>query len=244
MPTLAPEEVHIWSARQPSEPSPDLEEALSPEERDRACRFQFVDHRSAFAFAHGVLRDVLSQYLHRPPRDIRFRQNAFGKPSLDETDDGRDAEFNLSHAGRLVVIGLCRGRRIGIDVEEIRPMDDISAIAESYFTSKEHAFIFRQHPKDRDRTFFRCWTRKEAYVKAVGKGLSIPLNSFDTQISGAQRGGLLDNGSGSTHGATWQLSDLELPEGYVGAVAVETGIDRLVCFEWRPRMIKKLDGFP
>ena len=235
---MVPEEVHIWSARQPSEPSPDLERALSPEERDRAGRFHFVEHRSAFAFAHGVLRDVLSQYLHRPPRDIRFRQNAFGKPSLDETDGGRQTEFNLSHAGRLVLIGLCRGRRIGIDVEEIRPMDDISAIAESHFTSQEHEFIFRQQPADRDRTFFRCWTRKEAYVKAVGKGLSIPLNSFDTLTSEAQRGGLLDSGSSSKDGAMWQLADLELPEGYVGAVAVETGINRLVCFEWQPGMIK------
>jgi 4'-phosphopantetheinyl transferase len=172
--------------------------------------------------------------LHCPPGDICFAENEFGKPFLERTSVERVLEFNLSHAGGLVLVAVCRGRRIGIDIEEIRSSDDISAIAESYFTPRECAFVLGQHRSARERTFLRCWTRKEAYLKGLGKGLSIPLNSFDTLISSGQPVGILESGPGSSDGATWQLADLDLYEGYVAAVAVESAIDRLVHFEWRP----------
>jgi len=226
------DEVHIWWAPQPSTLSPELETMLSRDECDRAARFQFAEHRLAYQFAHAILRDLLSRYLHCTPRDIRFEKNAFGKPFLHEREGFRPLEFNLSHAGSMVLIGVCRGRRIGIDVEKIRPIKDISAIAESNFTPRERAFIFQQHPSEQDKAFLRCWTRKEASVKAVGKGLSIPLNSFDTMISDGLRVGLLEGGPGSLDDTIWQLSDLDLPEGYVAALAVESRISRLVYQEW------------
>jgi 4'-phosphopantetheinyl transferase len=206
---------------------------LSPDERARASRFHFPQHRLAYVFAHVVLRDVLSRYLQCSRREIRFAENAFGKPFLDDVSGGRAVEFSLSHSGGLVVVGLCRGRRIGIDVEEIRPMDDISAIAESYFTPQECAFILREQRLGRQHAFWSCWTRKEAYVKAVGKGLSIPLNSFDTLISRREPVAFLEGGPDLGDKAIWQVMNLDLRKGYVTAIAVETAKNRLVHFEWR-----------
>jgi 4'-phosphopantetheinyl transferase len=234
MPTLAAGEVHIWTARLPSCPTPDLEVTLSGTERDRARRFHFTKHRLAYVFAHAVLRDILSHYLHFCPPDIRFCENLFGKPSLVQTGSGGTLEFNLSHAGSLVLVALSGGRRIGVDVEEIRAVDDFSVIAESHFTPPECAFIFGHGPADREPAFFRCWTRKEAYIKAVGKGLSIALNSFDTLIASGQSGRRIAGGPDRPDVANWWLADLDVPNNYMAAVAVETGIDRLVYFDWQP----------
>lgn len=222
---LPTEDVHIWSALQPESLPLNLETPLSSEECARARRFHFPEHGLAYIFAHLVLRDVLARYLRRPPGAISFRKNAFGKPFLDHAKEDNTLEFNLSHSGRLVVIGICAGRRIGVDIEQIRPIEETQSIAEAYFTSRECAFIVGQHPSARNHEFLRCWTRKEAYVKAVGKGFSIPLNSFDT---------LLESGPRSDDGATWQLTNLDLREGYVAAVAIETGAARLAHFEWQP----------
>jgi 4'-phosphopantetheinyl transferase len=233
MPTLLPEELHIWSARQPSTLPPDLEAALSRDECARARRIHFPQDRLAYVFAHAVHRDVLSRYLDCSRDDIRFTDNPFGKPFLDDAGGGRALEFNLSHAGDLVLVGLCCGRRIGIDVEQILPMDDILAIAESYFTPQECAFIFgHRQDSGRESAFWSCWTRKEAYVKAVGRGLSIPLNSFDTLISVREPVVFLESGPASTDEAIWQVRNLDLWKGYMAAVAVETGINRLIYFEW------------
>jgi 4'-phosphopantetheinyl transferase len=232
MTILSPAEVHIWTARLPSALPPDVATTLSREECARASCFYRTADRFRYVFAHAVLRDVLSRYLDCPPSDIRFGKNPFGKPFLDETNGGRVPEFNLSHAGGLVLVGVCESRRVGIDVEEIRLMDDLSSIAKSHYTPQECAFIFTQVPKNQARAFFRCWTRKEAYVKALGEGLSIPLNSFDTHMQ-PDPGISSHNRPRSADGASWQLADINVPDGYMAAVAVETGMDRLVYFDWR-----------
>jgi 4'-phosphopantetheinyl transferase len=237
MPNLALGEVHIWTARLPSSQDADLEHTLSEVERDCAHRFHFTKHRLAYVFAHAVLRDVLSRYLNRPAAALRFDKDSFGKPFLSHNTPVASLEFNLSHAGALVLIALSARRRIGVDVEEIRPMDDFTAIAEAHFTPRERAFIFNHAPAYRERAFFRCWTRKEAYIKAVGKGLSIRLNSFDTFIDAGQRGRQLAAGPDAPDVASWWLTDLDVPQDYLGALVVETGIDRLIYFEWKSRAI-------
>ncbi len=231
MPVLRPGEVHIWTALLPSTLPPEITITLSADERDRARRFHFAEDCFRYVFAHAVLRDVLSRYLHCPPRDIRFARNPFGKPFVD-ANGSRLPEFNLSHAGRVILVGLCDGRCVGIDVEEIRPIDDLLSIARSQYTPQEYAFILAQPSGRLERAFFRCWTRKEAYVKALGKGLSIQLNSFDT-LAEPGSGRLSETGSGSLNTSTLEIADLDVPEGYTASVAVEKGIDRFVYFEWR-----------
>lgn len=238
MSPLSPGEVHIWFARRLPNDTAASDAALSAVERNRADRLHFPKHRLDYEFAHMVLRDVLSRYLHCSPEDIDFGENAFGKPSIDGTHRDRGIEFNLSHAGSLVLIGVCRGRRIGVDIEEIHPIDDLLAIARSHFTPEECAFVFDQKPEDRPLIFFRCWTRKEACVKAIGSGLSFPLNSFDTDISRREPSGFVTDPGDST-AAPWQIAELDAPDGCAASIAVESGIERLLYFEWQTRTAMK-----
>ena len=225
-------DVHIWTARLPLGNTSKFYLDLSSVERDRADRFHFSKDRAVYLFAHAVLRDVLSRYLHCLPGDLEFEVSAFGKPFLSKAAGARKLEFNLSHAGSLIVIGLSANRSIGVDVEEIQMVSEISLIAQSYFSPEECTFVFQQASSDQEWAFFRCWTRKEAYIKAIGKGLSIPLNSFDTLIPNGQAGKLLVGGPDIPGGGDWWLEDLELPKPYIGAVAVQNGTDRMIYFEW------------
>jgi 4'-phosphopantetheinyl transferase len=217
---LLPGEAHIWMARVPSILPKEMANTLNAGEHERARRFRFAEDRLRYAFAHGVLRDVLSRYLNCPPGDIGFAANAYGKPFVMPASGSRPPEFNLSHAGELILIGVSGGRCIGIDVEKIRPMADLESVVESQFAPQERGFIGAVLSSRREQAFFRCWTRKEAYVKALGKGLSIPLNSFDTLAEPANF-------------APLRMVDLNVPEGYAGAAVLETRIDRFVYWPWR-----------
>jgi 4'-phosphopantetheinyl transferase len=230
MPMLTAGQVHIWIAGVPLAVDARFRTVLSQQERARADRFRFEKHRSAYIFAHAVLREVLSRYCSASPAEIRFSVDSFGKPSLTGADD--TLMFNLSHSGALVVIGICVDRRIGVDVEHIRGLPDFGNIAERHFTAVERSFIFDQPPAEQERAFFRCWTRKEAYIKAVGKGLSIPLDSFDTLIADGESGRALARCIDAPDVAAWRLADLDVPEGYAGAVVVQNGIECLTYFEW------------
>jgi 4'-phosphopantetheinyl transferase len=229
-------EVHIWTARVFSStcPAAKLEKTLSPGEREAAQRFHYACHRSAYIFAHGVLRDILSRYVARPPEEIGFHRDSFGKPFLVESGARRAPVFNMSHSGSVVLIALACDGHIGVDVEAIRPMEHLASIAKSNFTPQECAFIMRHRPKNQAHAFFRCWTRKEAYIKALGKGLSIPLNAFDTLIAAGQSGRRLPYNADGPEVENWWLADLDVPVGYLGAVAVEKGFDRLIYSEWNP----------
>lgn len=218
MTTLLPDEVHIWTALVPSTISPKMADRLSAGERDRARRFRFHEDQLRYIFAHSVLRQVLGQYLDCPPIEIKFDANPFGKPFVVRTSAIRPPEFNVSHASKAILIGVCAGR-IGVDIEEIRRIDDLLSIAKSQFGPWEQSFLFAQALERREEVFFRCWTRKEAYVKALGEGLSIPLTSFDTLSESAVMRPL-------------QVIDLDVPKGYAGAVALETDFHRFHYFEW------------
>ena len=230
---LEQNEVHIWFARQPSICISDLDAYLSRDELDHTGRLRFEQNRFAYKFAHGVLRDILSMYLRHSPSEIRFDKNNFGKPFLDSITMDSRLQFNLSHADHMVVVGIRAGQNIGVDVENVRPIDDIPAIAQSYFSRRERDYISAQESADQLRAFFSCWTRKEAYIKAVGKGLSIPLNSFEIAANSHREERFGVSGLFAADQTSWQIADLNLPQGYVGAIAVDTRIDRLTQFEWQ-----------
>src|SRR5258708_6035035 len=166
MMSLLPREIHLWTASLPQNPVPGMAEVLSQEERDSACRFHFEKHQSAYIFAHAVLRDILSRYLALRPEEFAFSRDAFGKPFLVGRSAAASTMFNLSHSGGLVLVALACKRRIGVDVEETRPLENLETIAESNLTTQECAFILSHSPDERQRAFFRCWTRKQAYAKA------------------------------------------------------------------------------
>jgi 4'-phosphopantetheinyl transferase len=225
---VALRDVHIWTARVDAAALSVLAPTLSPQEQAAAQRFRFEKHRTVYIFAQGVLRDILGRFTGRSPSELRFQTQSYGKPFLVE---GTPA-FNLSHSGNVVMVAVADEGHIGVDVEQVRPLPDFQGIAESHFTARERRFIVSQPPEDRERAFFRCWTRKEAYIKAVGKGLSIPLHTFDTFISLEEPGLALPATSDAPTVDSWWLADIDAPHGYLAAVTADSRIDRIFQSAW------------
>lgn len=235
-PVLGLGEVHVWIGRtQISEPLLQaLERTLGDDERIRAGKFRFQTDRCRYIAAHGILRNIVGRYLEVGPSDVSFTENAFGKPFLRPDGGGENLFFNISHSGDLVVVALARKRQIGVDVELVRALPDFDSIAEGHFAPPERALLTAAEPERRQQTFFACWTRKEAYIKAVGQGLSMQLDAFDTCMPHGCPGRRLE-GSGEPAGVeSWWLADLTVPTGYQGAVVVEGELERLSYCNWRP----------
>src|SRR5688572_17022812 len=181
---LADDEIHVWSA-QLEDPDCDVSrfyEALTNDERDRAARFHFERHRRRFIVGRGILRTLLACYLGVRACDIRFEYTAKGKPLLAEP---RVKNFgcNVSHSGDLALFAFALGAPVGVDVEIIRPIEHMDAIAKRFFSPLENEMLQQVTPADRLEAFFNCWTRKEAYIKAEGLGLWIPLDSFTVSVA-------------------------------------------------------------
>ena len=209
-----------------------LAAVLSPDERQRAASFRFEKHRRRYIAAHAALRQILSRYIGKPAEDIVFACNRFGKPFLHDADGMATISFNMSHSGELALAAFARGRSIGADVELIRPVEDFEQIAEAHFTPQEFALLEQGDIASRQRTFYTCWTRKEAYIKAIGKGLSIPLNSIDTSIPDGAAGRRIERSPDAPHVSSWWLCDLVVASDYAGALVVEEGFDRLCYRLW------------
>lgn len=236
IPILAAGEVHVWMAfAEGCAVAPQRFEMLDPTEREAAMRFRFDRHRPAYILAHAMLRDVLGRYLDRSARDIQIGRDSFGKPYLIEAGSPALLHFNLSHSGEVVLAAVARDRSVGIDVEEIRPIDDLDSLVSAFFSPQEQAAILSEQSPAREQAFFRCWTRKESYIKALGQGMSIPLNSFDTEIASGESGRLLPGAAERPEVKAWWLTDLALPDGYAGALTVEEGVERLRSFRWQPQ---------
>lgn len=197
---------------------PRLSELLADDERERVARFRFDHLRRRFVVAHGFVRSILAGYVERQAHALVFDVSDLGKPRLRDSD----LQFNLSHSHEMAVMAIAR-HRVGIDIEHIRRIADAEQIAERYFAPEEIEELRRAGADG----FFRCWTRKEAFIKAHGKGFSMPLRSFSVSVAGAARLLRADDDP-----ARWTLADVEIVPGYVCAIAVEGGFERLVVREW------------
>lgn len=182
---LPPGEIHIWRVRLTPPPAEvaRLRGVLSEEELRRAGRFRFPEHQRHFTVARGTLRMLLGRYLQEAPGKLRFAYNPYGKPFLHGASPADHLRFNLSHSGDLALYAFARDREVGIDVEWTRrAVGDVEDIAGRFFSSHEAGALLALPEPDRRRCFFDCWTRKEAYIKARGKGLSIPLDRFRVSL--------------------------------------------------------------
>jgi 4'-phosphopantetheinyl transferase len=208
---LEPEAVHVWSAALDDDGRVETcRQVLSDSERNRAQCFRFEHLRRRYVIAHGFLREVLGGYLGLAPAAVRFETGEHGKPFVS----GAEVQFNLSHSGDLAVCAVTQARNVGVDVELIRPVHYLDAIVGRFFAAGEREKIGAA--LDRGRAFFECWTRKEAYIKGVGGGFSIPLTSFDTSLPVPG----------------WTFESLPPFGNSVGAVAVEGPIHPLQVFRW------------
>src|SRR5580704_12029589 len=152
---------------------------LSPDELDRASRFHFPRDRQRFAASRSQLRILLAGYLGIDPAAVSFSYSEKGKPSLGAAHAGSNLQFNISHSGGVTLLAFARGREIGVDVEQLRSDFEVEAIARRFFSPSEQRQLAALPAEKSVDAFFRCWTRKEAYIKAIGDGLSLPLDQFD-----------------------------------------------------------------
>jgi 4'-phosphopantetheinyl transferase len=233
-PVLRNDEVHVWLAalNHTGSRARSAEHILSGEERERAARFYFQRDREHFAGARAVLRLILGRYLNMEPSQLQFSCGPHGKLVL-ATECGADALcFNLSHSHELVLCAVARGRDIGVDVERVTADTNVDQIAERFFSPREIATFRLLPPEKKQKAFFTCWVRKEAYIKARGDGLAIGLDSFSVSFSPGEPAALLDAPGHSEEPSQWSLWELEPDPSYVAALAVETGHTRLRCWHF------------
>jgi len=229
-PRLGPDELHLWSARlcPPASVEQRLRQSLDDDERARAARFMMAHDRTRFVVAHGLLRHVLGRYLRVAPELIQYRYANRGKPSLVLRRAAPRLQFNLSHSGDLALFAVVLRRRVGVDVERVQPGRDTAGISARFFSPGEAAAMRALGPDAQVEAFYNGWTRKEAYIKARGEGLSLPLDSFDVSLTPGEPAALLRAAGGSREVRRWELVGLTPAPGYAAAVAVEAGIRRIV----------------
>ncbi|MDQ2855223.1 MAG: 4'-phosphopantetheinyl transferase superfamily protein [Acidobacteriota bacterium] len=226
--SLEVNDVHIWRASLEQSPATvaQLRPLLSPDEQSRADRFHFERDRRHFTTARAYLRTLLGTYLGMTPQEIRFSYTEFGKPAL-ALELNQQLKFNLAHSGGLALYGFTRIGEIGIDLEYIRPEFTGREIADRFFSRMEVASLNQLPKTERHQAFFNCWTRKEAFIKAKGLGLSLGLDQFDVTLAPEQAAALLQTRWDEKEAARWSLMAIEAGPEYAAAVALE-------AHDWQP----------
>ncbi|MDZ4699446.1 MAG: 4'-phosphopantetheinyl transferase superfamily protein [Rhodothermales bacterium] len=234
--TLPPQEIHVWRAllHQPAKHLERLERVLSMDERAKASRFRFEHNRKDYIVARGVLRHILGAYVSRRPEALQFFYSPYGKPALNAELRGQKVGFNVSHSGGYALYAIAIGREIGIDVERVRPEAAQDGVAERFFSPGEVASLRALPPHAQTIAFFNCWTRKEAYIKARGEGLSLPLNQFDVSLVPGEPARLLQSRVDPEDAGRWTLHAIPLEHGYVAALAAEGPAGAVMYWNWQP----------
>lgn len=223
--------VHVWRASLRGGASPGaLHALLSAEERQRAARFRFDRDRDDFIAARGILRILLGRYLNAAPEELLFDYNAHGKPHLREAAKHARCRFNLSHSHGLALFAFSRRRELGVDLERIRSDIEVEAIADRFFSARERHLLQALPPAERLSAFFVCWTQKEAYVKARGKGLGFGLDQFDVGLDGRER--LQATRPDPQEAGRWSIRVLMLDGAHAAAVAAEGRDWQLRCWDY------------
>jgi 4'-phosphopantetheinyl transferase len=204
---------------------------LTPEEIERARRFHFERDGARFIAARGILRAILGAYLRCQPSLIRFASNEYGKPNLDGHKN--DLRFNLSHSHGVALFACSRACEVGIDIERLR--DDFSShdIAARFFSRAELCAFNSVPTRLRTRAFFNCWTRKEAYIKATGKGLSYPLDTFTVSVDPREPARLISIDNNTEEPAKWSIININAFKGFAAALAIRHDNPELQCWHWR-----------
>jgi 4'-phosphopantetheinyl transferase len=217
---LPKDEVHLW--RVDLEAIGDAEshwqEVLSSDELTRAASFHFFRDRQRFVAARACLRIILASYLRMDPGSLSFSYSKREKPSLGAAFGNSNVTFNVSHSGEIALIGITRGREIGIDVEKPRSDSDLEAIARRFFSVHEQSQLAALPLEEKVAAFFRCWTRKEAYIKATGDGLSLPLDQFDVFIGPGESNALVATRPDKLEAGRWLLREVPAGPGYTAAL--------------------------
>jgi 4'-phosphopantetheinyl transferase len=227
-------EVHVWEcclavadgslAR--------FQPVLSEEEKRRASRFHFACDRRRYIAAHGMLREILASYLETEPGKLRFRSGSSGKPRLASDPSDSDIRFSLSRSRDLSLVAVAVGVEIGVDIEYISPDVDSAEIAGTFFSVNEKEKLASLAGSHAREAFFRCWTRKEAFLKGMGAGLSQDPAAFEVTLLPGEPAALLHFPAFPEEAAGWTLSDLPAVPGFSASLAVQAPGAALVWRKW------------
>lgn len=233
-PYISGQAVHVW--RIPLDLSVErinwLRESLSVDEIKRADRFRFDVHRHRFIAARGAMRHILAGYLHREPEKLTFRYSPFGKPDLEQPPGPEELAFNISHSQDLALLAVAQHRPVGVDIEFMRQDLADEQIARRFFSTSEVESFLSLTETLHTEAFFNCWTRKEAYIKAIGEGLSMPLDRFDVSLIPGEPAELLATRPDPAQALQWKLYALSPGEGYKAALVIQGGADQVLGWNW------------
>jgi 4'-phosphopantetheinyl transferase len=231
-------EIHIWYASLCQSVSyyHILSQTLSLDEHRRAERFYFERDKKRFVICHGILRMLLAHYLSVKPGKLQFYSGKYGKPALVDTFGRGKLFFNLSRSGDHALYAFTRDREIGIDIEQIRNISEMNQIAERVFSKKEREAFFSLSEKKKEEAFFNCWTRKEAFVKAIGDGLYHALDTFEVSFLPGKLAMLLGMEGCPMATSQWSIQELNPTSGCAAAFAVK-GQDWRLCHYQYPHLL-------
>jgi 4'-phosphopantetheinyl transferase len=220
---LSQAEVHLWIAHLEicAEKFSYFKSILSLDERERAGRFRKIRDAQRYVAARGILRSLLAAYLMIEPDRLRFAYDAFGKPRVAGKETLSSMKFSISHSDDLALFGFARGHRIGVDVERIRPDIDVEDLAARFFSPNELKKLRSLSADQQKEAFYSGWTRKEAYLKGRGEGLSFPLDRVEVSLTPDQCAMILKTSDDHDVWRRWILQHLSPAPGYIGAAAVE-----------------------
>lgn len=231
---LGGDEIHVW--RIPlelgSESMERLRHSLSEDELERSNSFKFQEGRRRYIAARGCLRNILAYYLGLEASKLRFVYNSHGKPELAKGYGYKSLAFNLSHSHELGLIAVAWDRQVGVDLEMIRSNVEREQLAERFFSKREVSDLRSVPDEMRERAFFACWTRKEAFIKARGQGLSLPLDQFDVSLNPQNPPVIFAIHGDEIEARKWSLFHLDPHPGYVAALAISDRDLRLHCWQW------------
>jgi 4'-phosphopantetheinyl transferase len=233
-PSLDLGEIHVWavSLELATDQLRTRQQWLAADERQRANRFVFDKHRNRFTAGRGQVREILSHYTGVEPGQLEFSYANLGKPSLKAPPPGmEDLTFNFSNSSTLGLLSVARGVELGVDVERLRDVRNLIGLAERFFDEAEVGDLKSCGGQLQQQVFFRCWTCKEAYLKAVGKGLSFPLNKVLVATNSSQPHYLSIDGD-EEESAAWSLTSLRPAPGYIGALTCRRLGDQVRTFRW------------
>ncbi len=227
---LPENEVHLWYFKV-DEFSMDVESyegLLSQKERKRANSFKFAKDRTVFVLARGLLRILSGRYLDHAPESIPFKYGEYGKPDYDFQTP---IKFNTSHSGNMIVLAFVKNCDIGVDIEKVKSDFDVIDIAQHFFSPDEIQTLETLPERKQVHGFYRCWTRKESFIKAKGSGLSFPLTSFSVSLE-LDSAELLRTEWDAIEIKEWQLFSFEPAYGYLGALSVKGEVKSLRFKDW------------
>jgi 4'-phosphopantetheinyl transferase len=234
MSNLVTGEAHLWWIPLSADAlAVDLHRQVLPsDELERAGRFYFAEHRRKFIIAHGAMRRLLSRYVNVPPKELEFVYGPKGKPEFSPIQNPDQIKFNLSHSEDLALLAVSRNQELGVDVEFVKADFGGLEIAERFFSAGEVQTLFALDVAEQNQAFFACWTRKEAFIKAVGEGLSLPLDSFDVVFAPGAKPALTRVEGNPDETSRWCMYDIPAGAEYKAALVIEGQSHRLVYGRW------------